>query len=243
MASRFIDKEHGTDSLTAITDTESNRRKVRNLLDAAGIVYDRVDHAIKYNGNDAIITLADNSGTFVTSGSGNGAANGATVSAVETISNGVHKTTLTLAATPLAIADADAFAGVKIYDFPAGVISIEGAFASLAETTTSAIATTLNSGAVVGTALGSVTAAANPLVTTQKNLLDLFSVISSATINVAGAVAASGVLTAKPVLDGSTTAADVFLNVQITTNTEIDADATTTWAGTIVIYWRNLGDF
>ena len=61
MAGRFIDKEHGTDTTTAITDSASNRRKVRNLLDAAGLVWDRVSLTFKFNGNDVIKELADTS--------------------------------------------------------------------------------------------------------------------------------------------------------------------------------------
>ncbi len=63
MATRFLDKEHGTDTLTAITDSASNRRKVRNLQDAAGIVYDRVANLLKYNGNDAIKVVVSEDGT------------------------------------------------------------------------------------------------------------------------------------------------------------------------------------
>lgn len=59
MASRFIDKEHGTDSLTAITDSASNREKVRNLPDAVGFVFDRVDGFFKYNDLGTIRTLVN----------------------------------------------------------------------------------------------------------------------------------------------------------------------------------------
>lgn len=61
MATKYIDKEYGTDSSTAITDSAANRRKVQNLPDAAGLAYDKVDNQFKFNGADAIKVLADTS--------------------------------------------------------------------------------------------------------------------------------------------------------------------------------------
>lgn len=243
MAARFVDKEYGASTTTAIANDTTGTRKVKDLPDAVGLVFDKVDKLFKYNDAGTIKALGGAAETYFTSTAGNGTANGATVSAAETIRGAVHKTTLTLTATPLAISDANAYAGVKVYDFPEGVIAIRGAYASLAETTTSDPTTTLNASAVLGTALGSATAAANPLVTTQKNILDLFNVTASASQNVAGTAAASSTLTTQTTLGGHATAADLYLNVQVTTNTEIDADATTTWTGTIVVFWENLGDF
>lgn len=49
MATRFLDKETGANDTTAITDDATGRLKVRNLPDAAGIAYDKVDGFIKYN--------------------------------------------------------------------------------------------------------------------------------------------------------------------------------------------------
>lgn len=57
MGTRFIDKETGATTTTAIADDTTGRRKVRNLQDNAGMVYDKVAHVLKYNGNDAIKTL------------------------------------------------------------------------------------------------------------------------------------------------------------------------------------------
>ena len=54
MATRFIDKEFGVDSSTAIADDATGRLKVRNLPDAAGFVFDKVDGFLKYNDNGTI---------------------------------------------------------------------------------------------------------------------------------------------------------------------------------------------
>jgi hypothetical protein len=62
--------------------------------------------------------------------SGVGASNGATVSAAEAGDGVWHRTTLTCTATPISISD-DAgvaqYGGVKVYDFPAGLICTIGA--------------------------------------------------------------------------------------------------------------------
>lgn len=59
MATRFIDKEHGVNTSTAIADDATGRRKVPNFPDAAGIVKDSVDGFLKYNDNDVIRTLVN----------------------------------------------------------------------------------------------------------------------------------------------------------------------------------------
>ena len=59
MASRFIDKEYGANSTTAIADDATGRLKVRNLPDAAGFVMDKVDGFIKYNDAGTIRELVN----------------------------------------------------------------------------------------------------------------------------------------------------------------------------------------
>lgn len=59
MANRFLDKESGATASTAIADDTTGRAKVKNLPDAAGIVYDKVDGFIKYNDAGNIRTLVN----------------------------------------------------------------------------------------------------------------------------------------------------------------------------------------
>lgn len=61
MAIRYIDKNYGATSATAIANDATGRAKVRNLPDAAGIAADLVDFDLKYNRNDTIVALADTS--------------------------------------------------------------------------------------------------------------------------------------------------------------------------------------
>ena len=169
------------------------------------------------------------------------------VTAVESGNGGFHTTVLTLTAVPMAVSDSNVGGGVKIYTFPQGIISLSGATASVAETTTSAIASTLNSGVTLSAGVGSVittTQASGTLVTTQQDIVNAFAPVSSTTINVAAA-AATGFTSATTSLkfDGHTTAQAVFLNCGVPTATDIDADATTTWTGTVTLVWQYLGTF
>lgn len=59
MATRFLDKEYGADSSTAIADDATGTAKVKNLPDAAGYVYDKVDGFIKYNDAGNIRTVVN----------------------------------------------------------------------------------------------------------------------------------------------------------------------------------------
>ena len=168
--------------------------------------------------------------------------------------NGViQKTTLTLAAVPLAITDALAYSGKKLFTFPQGRIRVLDCVVNLAFTTTSAIAGTLNSGATVSLGIGSVTASSITLATTMQNFMPgsgeaVKNFTSSTVINVAAAavtgfMAAVAAAQLAAILDGTTTPVAVFLNLGVPTNTEIDADATLTVTGTIEFTWINDGDF
>lgn len=59
MATRYIDKEFGADSSTAIVDDTTGTRKVQNLPNAVGLVYDKVDNTFKFNRNGSIVSLVD----------------------------------------------------------------------------------------------------------------------------------------------------------------------------------------
>lgn len=149
-------------------------------------------------------------------------------------------TTLTLDNVPQTITNTTAeYAGTKIFDFPEGRIAVLGVTASLKQKTTSALATTIASGATGAIALGTATASATSLTGTMVDLLPSTAYTSSTTINVAG-TAVGAALAATAQFDGTTTAKDVFLNTAIATGS---ADGTQTISGTIVISWLQLGDY
>ncbi len=122
-----------------------------------------------------------------------------------------------------------------------------GATATVTPTTTSAILTTLNGSKTLSVGVGSVittTQGSGTVSTTEQDIVNAFSATSSATINVAG-TAGSGKITATTMLkyDGTTTAQAIFLNCQVPTASDIDADATTTWSGTVRVSWVWNGDY
>lgn len=63
MATKYIDKEFGANSTTAIANDATGRAKVQNLPDAAGIAYDKIDNVLKYNANGTIRVLVDDTST------------------------------------------------------------------------------------------------------------------------------------------------------------------------------------
>jgi len=192
--------------------------------------------------------MVGNAATFaatpsvVTAGAyASGAAAGTGSSAVETVSGPVHKTVLTLADLAVNVADATQYGGTKIYDFPEERILVLGCVATLTPKTTTAIASTINSGVAGAIALGRVTASAISLTGTMADLTPSTAIVTSTTINVAAA-AVTPVLAAAAAFDGTSTAIDMFLNCSITTATDIDADGTIAFGGTITFHWLNLGD-
>src|SRR3990167_7991585 len=171
-----------------------------------------------------------------------GTKNGSTVSVVEYGNGLFHQTVFTLTATPLTLRDTEQGLGVKIYDFPAGGITIMGATGKVAETTTSILADTLNASVTYNWGVGTVTQANGTLATTEQDIIPTTNGTASATINVAGADSLAARIADAANFNGVSTAIDAFFNVGLATADDIDADATTTWTGTITISWLFNGD-
>lgn len=207
---------------------------------ACPIYVDSDDNKLKFipggNGSTTEVEILDGATSPLTT-KNIGAKAGSTVTAVEYGNAFFHQTVLTLTALPLTLADATVGAGVKIYDFPLGVVTIIGAVGTVAETTTSTLASTLNTGVTINWGVGSTTQTSATLATTEQDILTVSNLTASATINVAGA-AGTKVRTAAPAsLDGTATAIDAFFNVAVATATDIDGDATTTYTGQVTINW------
>jgi len=153
----------------------------------------------------------------------------------------------------ITITDALAYASQQLYDFPLGRIHVLACVASITLTTTSAIASTLNSGVAVAWGLGSAAASSTTLATTMMNFApgsgeSVNTLTSSTTINVASAqdnafLAATNAAQIAAVVDGTSTAADLFLNLAVPTATDIDADATVAVNGRALITWFLEGAF
>lgn len=163
----------------------------------------------------------------------------------------IRQTEFTFTAMAVTITDALAYASQQIYDFPLGRIHMLDCVGWIQMTTTSAIASTLNSGATISWGIGTAAASSLTLATTMMNAMpgsgeSVNTFTSSTVINVA-ATADSGFLAAVSaahlgaIVDGTATAADLYLNLAVPTNTEIDADATVTITGRIILTWMNTG--
>jgi len=156
----------------------------------------------------------------------------------------IHKTVITAAALPMALADvADtvAYVGTKLYDFPAGAIMIVGATADLELALSSA---GVNADWDGDFGVGTVTASNNAtLATTEQNIIPTTATPQASESE----TTATGQSTAteNAVVDGTTTALDMYLNFLVD---DADQDVTTTACnllvtGTITVYWINLGDY
>jgi hypothetical protein len=169
-----------------------------------------------------------------------GAVNGATLSAVEYGDGILHQTVITITALPLTVLDTGTGVGVKIYDFPAGGITILGATGTIAETTTSTLSSTWHSNVAYTWGVGTVTqAAGTTLSTTQCNILPGTAGtagVTSTTVSVAAVANLAGSIYAATSFNGVSTAIDAFFNVA-TAAADIDADASTLWTGTVTISW------
>lgn len=164
------------------------------------------------------------------------AAVAAKVVATETGDNLVHQTLLTITGLAQAIADATSWASTALYAFPTGRIAILGCKASLAPTTTTAIASTIKSGVGGAVALGSVATDSIALTGTEVDLAPSTVTANSTTINVAAAAVAP-VLAATAQFAGPLT---MYLNSSVAA-ADIDGDGALAWTGTVKVTWINLG--
>lgn len=168
-----------------------------------------------------------------------------TVVATEYGDAAFHKTVLTLTDCPLSIAD-DAgvaqYGGVQVYTFPKGAICSLGG--SILGNLTLGVTGTIIDAFTGVNALGSVTASTGAtLVSTEATWLQsTANATAAAKVAAIKAISVATALTESPgrVVDGTSTAAPVFLNFAIADDVSHTA-GTGTFTGTITIYWCNLG--
>lgn len=154
----------------------------------------------------------------------------------------LYQVTLTLDNVPQAVVNGTEYQSTLLYTFPEGRVNVLGTTATLAQKTTSVLASTLNASSTGAIALGTAAASATTLATTMVDLLPSTAFTSSATINVAG-TAVSNALAAAAQFDGTSTAKKMYLNTAYATTTDVDADATQTISGTITLTYLWLGDY
>lgn len=153
-----------------------------------------------------------------------------------------YQITLTLDNVPQAVVNGTEYQSTLLYTFPEGRINVVGVTATLQQKTTSALASTLNASSTGAIALGTAAASNVALTGTMVDLLPSTAFVSSATVNVAG-TAVSAALAASAQFDGTSSAKTMRLNTAYATTTDVDADATQTISGTIVLTFDWLGDY
>lgn len=161
--------------------------------------------------------------------------------AARTIGSGPwFKTILTLTSVAVTMTDEAgvvAYGGVKLYDLPEGAILFGGAVADLDITASGGINANFDGDFGVGT----VTASNNAtLATTEQNIIPTTATPQA----VSSVTTANGKSTAteNAVVDGTSTALDVYLNFLVD-DADQNGGGTITVTGTISILWCNLGDY
>jgi hypothetical protein len=162
--------------------------------------------------------------------------------AVTTGQGGAFRTVFSFAGMQVPVADAQAFASQKIFDFLDGKVRIKGGTARLQFAVLSTRASTINDNAALTWSLGSVAASSATLASTMVNVLaSTARTLDGAGANLSTASTADIVATAFT-LDGTTTPVDLYLNLAFATGTDIDADGVVAVTGTITLLWENWGD-
>lgn len=151
-------------------------------------------------------------------------------------------TIITLTNVAQAVVNGTEYQSTKLWTFPEGRILLFDTEIALTQKTTSILADTLNASSTGALAIGSAAASNVALTSTMANMLPSTAFTSSATINVAGTevtgqLDTNGDFSELLNLDGTTTATPVYLNSAFATTTDVDADATMVWNGTVELFW------
>lgn len=172
--------------------------------------------------------------------SGSGAASGTGVVAAELGDAAVKKTILTLTNVSVTMTDATtagSHGSLKVYDFPAGLISYFGGTTDL---TISRVGTAITATAAVvgGVGTAAVSTDNDALTGTEADLIP-----STASTLTSGAGVTKGKYASAPQVpfDGTATAKDAYLNFAIPDAGSTGNDALLV-NGTITLVWSNLGD-
>ena len=151
----------------------------------------------------------------------------------------IRQTLLTLAAAQVSVVGATGvgFGGTQIYDFPKGRILVLGVVANLAFNFagTSVLATS-----TVDYALGTAVAADANL--TDATDIDLCELTTTGAATAGITAAKGGKLAASAQFNGTTTAKDMFLNLNIPDASMAETDIVKV-TGTILVTWVDLGDY
>lgn len=175
------------------------------------------------------------------------------VKAAEFVEGGLHKTVLTITALPISVTisstgSTQAAGGVKIYDFPKGVLEIISNQMKWGLLT--ADGTNITTGCALDIGLGTVAAGLSQaaLTTTGCNIGGKYEItFSSTTLSYANQNQLSNVRHPSGVgddadcLDGSSTAIDMYLNVAVAAGGAAATGVGLTVTGTVEIFWRNHG--
>ena len=176
---------------------------------------------------------------------GSGVVPSAVVSKIKATESGdgiFRQTKLELTAVPVTMRNTEQGGGAQIYQFPKGRITTLGAIGSIAVTTTSALASTLNAESTCNWGVGSVTQTSATVATTEQNLVNVTAFTSSETVNVAGPVSKGSGIGIVTSLDGTSAPIAAFLNLAVASGDDIDGDASVTVTGTIILSYVVLGD-
>lgn len=155
-----------------------------------------------------------------------------------TVKEGNGRTIITLTNVAVATTDATtsgAGGGLKIYDFPEGLLDYRGAVANVTITAAAGITAT----AAVVAALGTAAAAADATLTSTE--ADLLPSTATPLTASAGTFAAVSTTSQSALLDGTATAKDLYLNFAIP-DAGSTANSTITVNGTITVAWNLIAD-
>lgn len=226
-----------------LTDVSDLVEEFKNLK--GDVVLRLKDDGVEIPGTLSVTGALTSAAAPVTS-SGVGAKNGSAVAAAEYGNDILHKTVLTCTALSLGSVGDEAgqgqYCGVKVYDFPEGLIMTLGAVIDGAVTLATPAINTWDGD--IGLGVAAPTDHQDAADKTGQILQKTSTTTAVAKVATVDAVSAATKLTESGARwrDGTATAIDLYLNLLIDDNAAHDNTITAAFTGTITFTWINLGD-
>lgn len=152
----------------------------------------------------------------------------------------VHVTRVNLCGLAITLVNAQQGGGRRIYTFPDGYIQVLGAVARVTIVNLSDPTTTLNASVTCNFGLGTITQANAQLAGLEQNIVPKTNVTAPAT-RYSGGNSSPAALAAPLLLDGNSSPADVFVNVAVAADADLDANADIILIGDVILTWIALG--
>jgi hypothetical protein len=153
----------------------------------------------------------------------------------------VIQSIFTLTNVEQSVVNGTEYQSTLLFTFPQTFIKVNGSVASLAQKTTSTLASSINASSTGAWSIGTAAASSTTLSSAMANFIASNAFTSSSTVNVAGDTVTDASRIAIIVDSNTSAKSSLYLNSAFATTGDVGGDGTQTFSGTFIVNWMDLG--